>query len=496
MNLQESLSGLDTAFLSLETPTTPMHVMGVFVLDASGANGGYSYQRVLRLIEQRVPGLAPFRRRLVEMPVGLDHPVWVDDPDLDVRSHVHKEVAPAPGSERILSDLVARFAAQPLDRTCPLWQLWVVEGLSEGRVALVFKLHHSVADGVSAALLLMRLLGSSLQDGEEGALPVPMQSPPIPTRSQLLAHAVSRLPRRSVRFARLMLETAESLPATIRSALGGTEGSPRLAMPFGAPRTPWNRAISSGRSVAFGAAPLADVKRVAAAFDATVNQVVLAACARTLRSYLQAHGGAPDVPLVAAIPVSVRGPEDLETYGNRISAMLVHLPTHLAEPEEQLLAVRNHAASAKQRQEQAGAGPLGEWAELLSTRLLEAAARFYSEHALADHHRPFHNLVISNVRGPTAPLYAAGARLIAAYPLGPLMEGAGINITVMSYAGSVDFGIVACERAVPCASDIALGFGTAVADLHKIALERTRSASGSHGRRAAPKATPPPVPVQ
>jgi hypothetical protein len=161
--------------------------------------------------------------------------------------------------------------------------------------------------------------------------------------------------------------------------------------------------------------------------------------------------------------VSVRGPEDLETYGNRISAMLVHLPTHLAEPEEQLLAVRNHAASAKQRQEHAGAGPLGEWAELLSTRLLEVAARFYSEHALADHHRPFHNLVISNVRGPTAPLYAAGARLIAAYPLGPLMEG---------------------------------GFGTAVADLHKIALERKRSASDLHGRRAAPKATPPPVPVQ
>ena len=496
MNPQESLSGLDSAFLSLETPTTPMHVMGVFVLDASGANGDYSYERVLRLIEQRAPGLAPFRRRLVEMPVGLDHPVWVDDPDLDVRSHVLREVAAPPGSERILSDLVARFAAQPLDRTRPLWQLWVVEGLSEGRVALVFKLHHSVADGVSAALLLLRLLGSSLQDGEEGALAAPVQSPPIPTSSQLLAHAVSRLPRRSVQFARLMLETAKSVPATIRSALGDTEGSPQVAMPFGAPRTPWNRAISSGRTVAFGAAPLADVKLVAAAFDATVNQVVLAACARTLRGYLQAHGGVPDAPLVAAIPVSLRGPEDAEAYGNRISAMLVHLPTHLAEPEEQLLAVRNHAASAKQRHDQVGAGSLGEWAEFLSTRLLEAAAGFYAKRELADHHRPLHNLVISNVRGPAAPLYAAGARLTAAYPLGPLMEGAGINITVMSYEGSVDFGIVACERAVPCASDIALGFGTAVAELHKIALEGTRSASCSHPMGAAPKVTPPPVGVQ
>jgi diacylglycerol O-acyltransferase len=148
------------------------------------------------------------------------------------------------------------------------------------------------------------------------------------------------------------------------------------------------------------------------------------------------------------------------------------------------------------RHEQVGADPLGKWAEFLSTRLLEAAARFYSEHELADRHRPLHNLVISNVRGPAAPLDAAGARLIAAYPLGPLMEGAGMNITVMSYTGSVEFGIVACERAVPRAADIALGFGTAVADLHRIALERTRSASRSHHRRAAPKGARPHVAVQ
>jgi WS/DGAT/MGAT family acyltransferase len=490
MNSRVSLSGLDSAFLSLETPSTPMHIIGTFVLDASSASGGYSYERVLRLVEERAPGLAPFRRRLIAMPFGLDHPVWVDDPDLDVRSHVHKVRASAPGSERVLADLVARFASQPLDRARPLWQLWVVEGLAEGRVALVFKLHHAVGDGVSAALLLLQLLESSPELAERGASYARMQSAPAPTSLVLLAHAFSRLPQRSARFARFLRDTAGLVAGMAGSTLSGATGGPRTPMPFSAPQTPWNRAISSRRTVAFGRAKLADVKRVGAVFGATVNHVVLTACTQTLRSYLEAHGGAPEAPLVAAIPVSLRSPEELGTYGNRISAHFVHLPVHLADPVDQLLALRHAAAASKQRRARLGASALGEWAEFTSGGLLGIAARFYSDRKLANRHRPLHNLVISNVRGPAAPLYAAGARLTAAYPLGPLMEGVGVNITVLSYADSVDFGIVACARSVPHVQDIALGFGTAVADLHKIALEKTRKTIPIQRKRAAPNATP------
>lgn len=478
MNVQASLSGLDTAFLCLETPTTPMHIMGVFVLDPTSASGGYSYERMLREIALRAPDLAPFHRRLVAMPFDLDHPVWVDDRDFDVRHHVHREIAPAPGSEPILAELVARFASEPLDRARPLWQLRVIEGLSEGRVALVFKLHHAVADGVSAALLILRLLDSSLGGAEAVASNVPALRRPTPSNLKLLAHAASRLPARSRSLGRLVRDVTESVVGRTYSTLRGrSPGRLHAAMPFSAPATPWNRSTSAERTVAFGAAPLADVKLIGSAFDATVNHVVLAACTQTLRSYLEAHGGAPEIPLVAAIPISVRTVAELGTYGNRVSALLVHLPTHLADPEEQLLALRSDAASSMQHHAQLGAGTLGDWAELLPARLLGHLARFYSDRKLADHHRPVHNLVISNVRGPAAPLEAAGARLTAAYPLGPLMEGAGMNITVMSYAGSVDFGIVACARAVPHASAIALGFGAAVADLHKIALERLRTAS-------------------
>jgi diacylglycerol O-acyltransferase len=262
-----------------------------------------------------------------------------------------------------------------------------------------------------------------------------------------------------------------TLAAIRRPTTPGAADAPRTPVLFSAPRMPWNGAISSRRTVAFGSARLADVKVVCEAFGTTVNHVVLAACTQTLRNYLAAHGGVPDVPLVAAVPLSLRSPEAQGTDGNRISAFFVHLPVHLPDPLEQLLALRQGAETSRQSHARLGIGALGEWAEFTSTRLLRGAARLYSARKLANHHRPLHNLVISNVRGPGVPLYCAGARLLAAYPLGPPMDGAGANITVLSYAGSVDFGIIACARAVPHVADIALGFGAAVACLLKLATK-------------------------
>lgn len=473
MSARMTLSGMDAAFLSLETPSTPMNVVATFVLDASSAEDGCSYGEILRLVEERLPRLAPFRRRLAAVPFGLDHPVWIDDPDFDVRSHVHRVCARAPGSERVLAELVAQIAAQPLDRTRPLWELCVVEGLAEGRLALVFKLHHAIADGVSATQLLLGLLDPPAKQVDAGGCHEPLRPDPAPTSRALLAHALARLPQRSARFARLLRASAGTAVGMARTRLAGVVGGPDMPMPFSAPRLPWNGATSPERTVAYARARLTDVKLVGSVFGATVNHVILAACAQTLRNYLEAHGGAPDAPLVAAIPVSLRGPDEPETYGNRISAFLVHLPVHLDDPVEQLLAVRDGAESARQLHAQLGVGVLSAWAEFTSTRLLEGAARFYSDHELANRHRPLINLVISNVRGPADPLYAAGARLVAAYPLGPLMEGAGMNITVVSHTGSVDFGVIACARSVPHAEDIAVGFSAAVAELFKIALEQT-----------------------
>jgi WS/DGAT/MGAT family acyltransferase len=459
---------MDAAFLSLETPSTPMNVIGTFLLDPASDGGGASCERIVQTLRERLVGLAPFRRRLAGVPFGLDHPVWIDDPEFRVGNHIHRMTAPAPGSERALAALVARIATQPLDRSRPLWELFVVEGLSEERVALVFKLHHTLADGVSAARLLLQLFDSSLAP-TGGTLLELARPEPAPTKRALLVHALERLPRRSAQFARLLGESVRSVVAGMRRpAEGASEEGARMPMPFSAPRLPWNAAISPRRTVAYGSARIADLKIVGAAFGATFNQVVLAAVTQTLRSYLEAHGGVPDAPLVAAVPISLRSADDLD-YGNRISAFLVHLPVQLADPLEQLLAVRDGAVSARHLHTRLGVGALGEWAEFTSSKLLAGAARIYSELGLAERHRPLHNLVISNVRGPATPLHIGGAALSAVYPLGPLMDGAGMNITVASYVESVAFGIIACGRSVPHVADIALGFGAAVAELRKLA---------------------------
>ncbi|MHC5012473.1 MAG: wax ester/triacylglycerol synthase domain-containing protein, partial [Planctomycetota bacterium] len=284
VNPRVSLSGLDSAFLSLETPSTPMHMMGIFVLDASNATGGYSFERILRLLEERMPDLAPFGRRLAAMPFGVDHPVWIDDPDFRIRSHVYRVGAPAPGSEQDLAGVVAQIASQPLDRTRPLWELCVIEGLADGRVALVFKVHHAVADGVSAIQLLLRLLDPSPEGEKACAARERVRRDPAPTHGALLAHALSRLPRRSLRFANLLLDSAKSVAGATRSLVAETTTQPRMPMPFSGPRTPWSGATSPQRTVAYGRASLADVKRINSVFGSTVNHVVLAACAQTLRS--------------------------------------------------------------------------------------------------------------------------------------------------------------------------------------------------------------------
>jgi WS/DGAT/MGAT family acyltransferase len=228
--------------------------------------------------------------------------------------------------------------------------------------------------------------------------------------------------------------------------------------------------------VAYGRARLADVELVKSTFGTTVNDVVLAAASLSLRNYLEAHGDLPDRPLVAMVPVSVRTPEEAGTFDNRVSAFFVRLPVQLADPVDQLLATQAESRAAKQLHAGIGGSLLGSLAELASPALFSKAMRLYSGLKLANRHRPLQNLVISNVPGPPFPLYAAGARVEAAYPHGPVLEGAGMNITVMRYQDSLDFGVIACRENVPDVSAIALGFGAAVADLVKRAFEEIRCA--------------------
>jgi WS/DGAT/MGAT family acyltransferase len=469
----ERLSGLDAAFLHMETPDMHLHVVGVILLDPSTVPGGYSFEKVKQLLRDRLHLLPPFRRRLAEVPFNLGRPVWVDYPDFDLDAHVHRVGVPSPGTMRELAVMVGDIASTPLDRRRPLWQMWVAEGLEDGLVAAITKMHHAAIDGVTGADLMAHLFDLEPEAGEMSP-PDDRKPERAPTEVELMADALARRFLRPVRLARTAVRTGQAMLNVVNNRRA--PNAQPAAYPFTAPMTPFNGAITPHRAVTFSRASLDDLKLIKRTFGVTINDVVLGACPISLRNWLVAHHALPQQPLVASCPVSVHGHEGIEGT-NRVSSMFVALPVQLADPLEQLAAIHEVTKGAKEIHNALGADMLSGLAEFLPPRLMNQATKFYSRHNLADRHRPVHNLIISNVPGPPIPLYCSGARVVATYPLGPIMEGSGLNITVLSNMGNVDFGALACREMVPDLWDIADGFAEAVSTLRKLAEERSAQAT-------------------
>jgi WS/DGAT/MGAT family acyltransferase len=444
----ERLSGLDATFLYFETSVQHMHVSIVAVLDPSGTPGGYSFDRVQDLIASRLHLLPPFHRRLVRVPFDLHHPVWVEDPDFDIIHHVRRISCPAPGGLRELAAICGRITSTPLDRSRPLWEVWVIEGLADGRFALLTKVHHCAVDGASGAELLVHLFGVE----RDAAPPPPAPSATaerVPSELAMVRHALASRLRQPLEMVQLASRTVAAVAGIARRRRDPETRTG--ATPLTAPRTRFNGAITAQRSVAFARVPLAPVKAIRKALGVTVNDVVLGICAGTLRRYLARHGELPQQPLIAVCPISVRdakGPTPTRS-GNRVSAMFTSLATDIADPQARLRAIQATTRGAKEEHNAIGADMLQNWAEFAAPTMFSLAARLYARMKLAERHRPVHNLVISNVPGPPFPLYLAGAELVSAYPMGPVFEGAGLNITVFSYMGSLDFGFNAATNAVP-----------------------------------------------
>ncbi|HEX2851016.1 MAG TPA: wax ester/triacylglycerol synthase family O-acyltransferase [Acidimicrobiales bacterium] len=463
----QRLSGLDATFLYLETAHNHMHVAGVYVFDPSTVPGGYSFEKVKELVESRLDLLPPFRRRLVEIPFALHHPLWIEDPDFDLDFHIRRAALPSPGGERELAEFAAEVTSRQLDRSKPLWEMYVVEGLENGMIATVTKVHHAAIDGVSGAELMVALLDLQPEPAETPAPETPWKPDRIPTDAELVGFAMASLARQPLLAAKTARRTAEAL-LTLRRRNREPGVNPPPA-PFSAPNTSINNAVTPHRRVGLGRVSLEDVKAVKNALGGTVNDVVLAICAGALRSYFDAKGEELEGPLVAMVPVSVRT-EDLKgTMGNQVSAMFVSLATDIDDPVERLHAITESTRGAKEQDKAIDAQALTNWTEFAAPALAARAARLYSNMKLADRHRPIFNVTISNVPGPNFPLYSAGSRMVAAYPLGPIADGGALNMTVMSYLDSMFFGLNACREAVPAVWDIASGVEEALDDLLKAA---------------------------
>ncbi|HET6499192.1 MAG TPA: wax ester/triacylglycerol synthase family O-acyltransferase [Amycolatopsis sp.] len=439
----QSLSGLDASFLYLETPSQVLHVCGLLTLDGSAMPGGYRFADFRDRLAERVRGIPEFRRKLHNSPLNLLHPVWVEDTGFDLDHHVHRIAVPAPGDRAELAELCAHFAAQPLDRSRALWQLYVIEGLSDGAVAVLLKMHHATVDGVGGANLIGYLAG--LEPDAPAPVTNSRENPPPPSHLDMLKSSVTDVVRRPAELARLLPDLAGMVPRWLVSAVH-RRGMP---MPFTAPRTSFNATITGQRSVAFTSVDLDDVKKVKNAFGVTVNDVVLALCAGGLRKFLDARDELPADPLVATVPVSVHDRSDREQGSNRVSAFFAALPTQLGDPAARVYAVAESNRLSKEHHFTISADMLQDWAEFAPPGLFGFAARAYAALRLAEKHPVVHNLVVSNVPGPPTPLYFLGARITGLYPLGPVFHGAGLNITVISTAGRVDIGLLGARELVP-----------------------------------------------
>jgi WS/DGAT/MGAT family acyltransferase len=481
------LSGLDAAFLALETTTSTGHVGGVSILDPKDAPEPLNLPRLTRILESRLDAVPVLRQRLETVPMGIDQPVWVDDKHFDIGYHVREIGLPMPGSDDQLSEQVSRIHARPLDRSRPLWETYLISGLSGGRVAVYTKVHHSAIDGVSGSELLALLFDLTPEgrptDGQERPT---FQAKPGPSRLELGLRGVARLAWRPVEVAQLATHAVRALPSVgpiigppLAGLLGlgrgeGSDGQvlPLEAAPIIAPQTPFNVAISPHRRFAFGSVSLPDVKRVKNAFGVSVNDVVMAMTAGALRTWLQEREALPDGPLVAMVPVSIRT-AGTEVGGNKVSAMLAALPTHLDDPVGRLAVTRRVTMVAKSQQAFIPQGLVDEVSDFAPPAFTARAAKMLFASKVL-HRLPAFNVVISNVPGPNIPIYLAGAKVLAHIPVSVVTDGIGLNVTVIGYLDQLHFGLIAAREVVPDLDSIMASMHEELAVLLAAAEERER----------------------
>ena len=454
------LTSLDAQFLALENSRQTGHVAGLAILDPTTAPGGaLGCDDIKNLIAERIPLLPPLRWRLQDVPLGLDYGYWVDHPDFDLDFHVRELALPAPGSDRQLAEQTARITSRPLDRARPLWELYLIHGLEGGGVAMLTKIHHALIDGISGAEIMGLLLDLSPEGRELPDAP-PAEPDREPGDLEMLTRGLMGVPRYPLRALRSLPSAVPNIEETpfgtlpgagavgraaglVRSVVAGGNGGTPERTKLVAPKTPFNGRISPHRRFAFGQLTLDDVKAVKNLHGSTVNDVVVSICAGVVRRWLVEHHALPDEPLVAQIPVSVRTEEQTGTYGNRIILMSAPLFTDVEDPVDRLIRTHDAMGDMKQRHKALPAELLQDANHFIPPAVFSRAARATFRLATSTPGRPTWNLVISNVPGPQFPLYMAGAELQANYPVSVITDGMGLNITVMSYRGHMDFGIVA-----------------------------------------------------
>ncbi len=476
----QPLTALDASFIYLESEHSPMHIGSIYLMDAAAAPEGFGYTVFKQHIRSRLRCSGIFRQRLVEVSFGLSYPCWINDPEFDLDLHLPRKRLIAPGGKAELMDMAGEIFASRLDRLKPLWELTFVEGIdglpgfAPGSFALISKVHHSAIDGASGAELMGALLDVTDQPriipGDDD-----WQPEEVPGTFSMVAGAYSQIGKKAMELGKFAGELAVG-SARLRGARKVEKISPPPTL-FSAPRSPFNVNITRSRTFWGLDTNFDRIRRLRKAVPGTtINDVVLAVCAGALRTYLQEHDTLPAEQMVAMTPISVREARQQSaakgSTGNQVSAMLVGLATDMEDPLQRLRQIHQNTRSSKVY---SSALPANKITEFIPSETAAAAVRLYTRTRLGGMHRPFFNLVITNVPGPPMPLYLAGARVSAHFGMAPVLDGLGLIIVVFTYAGRISFGLTAGAKILPDPEYLEDCFYQSLADL-EAAVENAEQA--------------------
>ncbi len=493
------LSVVDGAFLHLESPEMPMHVGSLALFEPPAGEPGAWYEQVKAHVMSRMHLAPVFTRKLALMPFDLANPVWIHDDDIDIDYHIRYLVLNKPGTMVQLEALAARLHSSLLDRSRPLWEFYVIDGLADGRVGFYSKVHHAAVDGQAAVAMANSVFDIS---------PEPRRvKPPRPARgnryqlgvAELLGAALSNQVRQVLQFAKLVPPLGGAVVKAAKDALADMRTKPqdknaktasKLKL---APPTPFNTSITNQRAFAGVSLPLVEIKQIGKSLGASINDMVLWLCSTALREYLADSRELPAKSLVAGVPISLRAEGDTSS-NNQVSGTVIDLATQIKDPIERLHMIMRGTQSMKQQMGAFGKLIPTDFPSLGSPWLLSGLASLYGRSRIADKLR-FANVVISNVPGPQIPLYLAGAKMVGNYPVSIVVHGVALNITVQSYMGQLDFGLIACRRAMRDVDQLARHLNKALEVLRRLP-QAAPAPTVVDAPAAAPEAIAVPAPIK
>ncbi len=443
----EAISGMDATFLYAETPTSPMHIGSVAVIE-----GSLDFDKFRATILSRIHTVPNLRKRLIYVPLSIDYPYWVDDPNFNIDMHIHHIALPKPGNWKALRKVANQIFSEPLDQSRPLWSFTFVEGLDnipqvpKGSVAVISKIHHVAVDGVGSTGLL-----SLLFDFTPETRPIPEPKPynpkPLPNELTIMLKSTMSFVEKPFKFPKLI---NEAITASFKAGmLTRVQKAALPTAPFTAPPSPLNGIISAQRKWNTAILSLDRVKALKSIVKTTLNDVILGICAGALRKYLLEKDKLPIKPLVAMVPISTRTVSEEKKQGNQISSMLVQLATNIEDPIECLETIHNNTLRGKTYQGAIGAKALANMAEAVPFGIANQAARLYSRFQISEMHNPVFNVTITNVPGPQFPLYLNGHKLLSVMGMAPIIDGMGLIITVFSYNGLITLSPTSDAKTMP-----------------------------------------------